>query len=107
MPPKAMQTFLGALAVDNCDRPSPPVLILGKVTFDTMIVSWQTEFDQDMAVMSNRKAVEYQLCFAKFVKEFIMSKKDRKKGKKKEQKKNKKLQTKKKRKRKKKETQKI
>eukprot|EP01083_Nonionella_stella_P316124 1144610_1 len=102
MPPKAVQTFLGALAVDNCDRPSPPVLILGKVSFDTMIVSWQTEFDQDMAVMSNRKSVEYQLCFAKFIKEFIMSKKDRKKGKKKEQKKNKKSQKNKKRKRKKK-----
>eukprot|EP01083_Nonionella_stella_P235185 827235_1 len=90
MPPPAISTFLNALGVDNCDRPTAPVLILEKVTFDTMTVSWQTEFDEDMNCVSNRKATEFQLCYAKFTKEFIMSKKDRKRAKKKVEKKKKK-----------------
>ena len=90
MPPKAISTFLGSLSVDNRDRPTPPILILEQVTFDTMTVSWQTEFDLNVNSISNRRATEFQLCFAKFTKEFILSKKDRKKAKKKDQKQRKK-----------------
>ena len=90
MPPKEISNFLNALSVDNCDRPTPPVLILEKVTFDAMIVSWQTEFDDDINCVSNRKPSEFQLCYAKFTKEFIISKKDRKRAKKKAEKKKKK-----------------
>ena len=38
MPPKAISSFLEALTIDNCDRPSAPVLIVDKVTFDAMTV---------------------------------------------------------------------
>eukprot|EP00484_Ammonia_sp_Unknown_P030921 CAMPEP_0197025492 /NCGR_PEP_ID=MMETSP1384-20130603/5810_1 /TAXON_ID=29189 /ORGANISM="Ammonia sp." /LENGTH=737 /DNA_ID=CAMNT_0042454027 /DNA_START=46 /DNA_END=2259 /DNA_ORIENTATION=- len=86
MPPKAVSAFLTAMTIDNCDRPAPPILILGKVTFDTMTISWRTEFDDDVNAVSSRKAMEFQLCYAKFTKEFILSKKERKKAKKKQEK---------------------
>eukprot|EP01084_Bolivina_argentea_P073177 132794_1 len=66
MPPKAVSQFLNALSVDNCDRPAPPVIILEKVTFDTLTVSWQSEFDESVNSMSVRKATEYQLYYAKY-----------------------------------------
>merc|ERR1712129_324984 len=82
LPAKAISAFLNALSIDACDSPSAPLMILEKISFDTMTVSWSTEFDLQMIAVSNRKAQEYQLCYAKFQKEFILSKKQRKKAKK-------------------------
>lgn len=91
--PMDIQHFLSALMIDNCDRPSSPILIVNGVTYNSIDIEWKTEFDDQMfsseqtkVLMYDRQPTEYQICFCKYRKVYSIEQPIKKKKKQKKKK---------------------